>query len=448
MGERRWRAAREAGFTAIPAIVRETGDDVDAPRRAAGEPAPRPAQPAGGGRGLRPAAAGLRLHPRRAGRPDRPVPAADLQHPPAAEAAAARAAPGRGRGALGRARPRPARAGRRRRPRSGWPQRIVAEGLSVRPSRRSSPSAATPPEPAADAARPRGRWPPSWPSWPTGSSDRFETRVKVDLGRSKGRIVVEFASIDDLERIVALMAPDAEIRRTSTRPDRLHAGATRVRLGTACGCTRLRRGDTDSVMSTRSTCRLVDDASTCRLAGRLRCDASRHVDMVGTCRACRRQMPRRTSGPSAGRPAGGSLASADRPGRRRVGGAGVATVRQPHAGQPRRPAAAAAGAACSGSSTRSAARGGRGAGDVELEKEAWVSATLLEWGSCGKIVYVDSSPAGYLIYAPPVYVPRSLAFPTSPVSADAVLLMTGATCCRSSPAAGSAGCWCRPPPRT
>jgi ParB family chromosome partitioning protein len=38
-------------------------------------------------------------------------------------------------------------------------------------------------------------------------SDRFETRVKVDLGRSKGHIVVEFATIDDLERIVALMSP-------------------------------------------------------------------------------------------------------------------------------------------------------------------------------------------------------------------------------------------------
>jgi GNAT superfamily N-acetyltransferase len=64
------------------------------------------------------------------------------------------------------------------------------------------------------------------------------------------------------------------------------------------------------------------------------------------------------------------------------------------------------------------------AGDVALEKEAWVSATLLEWGSCGKIVYVDASPAGYLLYAPPAYVPRSVAFPTSPVSGDAVLLMT------------------------
>ena len=64
------------------------------------------------------------------------------------------------------------------------------------------------------------------------------------------------------------------------------------------------------------------------------------------------------------------------------------------------------------------------AGDVDLEKEAWLSATLLDWGSCGKLAYVDTVPAGYLTYAPPVHVPRSLAFPTSPVSGDAVLLIT------------------------
>lgn len=63
-------------------------------------------------------------------------------------------------------------------------------------------------------------------------------------------------------------------------------------------------------------------------------------------------------------------------------------------------------------------------GDPELEKEAWVSATLLEWGSCGKIVYVDGVPAGFVLFAPPAYVPRSVAFPTSPVSADAALLVT------------------------
>jgi GNAT superfamily N-acetyltransferase len=64
------------------------------------------------------------------------------------------------------------------------------------------------------------------------------------------------------------------------------------------------------------------------------------------------------------------------------------------------------------------------AGDPGLEKEAWVSSILLEWGSCGKLAYVDGIVAGYALYAPPLYVPRSLAFPTSPVSADAVLLMT------------------------
>ena len=64
------------------------------------------------------------------------------------------------------------------------------------------------------------------------------------------------------------------------------------------------------------------------------------------------------------------------------------------------------------------------AGDTVLDKEAWVSATLLDWGSCGKLVYVDDVPAGYLTFAPPSYVPGSLAFPTSPVGADAVLLMT------------------------
>jgi len=63
------------------------------------------------------------------------------------------------------------------------------------------------------------------------------------------------------------------------------------------------------------------------------------------------------------------------------------------------------------------------AGDPGLEKESWVSTVLLQWGSCGKIVYVDGVAAGYLLYAPPQYVPRSVAFPTSPVSSDAVVLM-------------------------
>ena len=63
-------------------------------------------------------------------------------------------------------------------------------------------------------------------------------------------------------------------------------------------------------------------------------------------------------------------------------------------------------------------------GTAALEKESWISAVLLDWGSCGRVAYVDDAPVGFVLYAPPAYVPRSAAFPTSPVSPDAVQLMT------------------------
>lgn len=63
-------------------------------------------------------------------------------------------------------------------------------------------------------------------------------------------------------------------------------------------------------------------------------------------------------------------------------------------------------------------------GVAALEKELWLSNTLLEWGNCGQLVYVDGVAAGYALYAPAAYVPRAVAFPTSPVSPDAALLMT------------------------
>lgn len=61
-------------------------------------------------------------------------------------------------------------------------------------------------------------------------------------------------------------------------------------------------------------------------------------------------------------------------------------------------------------------------GEAACEKEAWVSRALLEWGSCGRLVYVEDEPAGYALYAPPAYFPGADAFPTAPVSEDAVLL--------------------------
>jgi GNAT superfamily N-acetyltransferase len=64
------------------------------------------------------------------------------------------------------------------------------------------------------------------------------------------------------------------------------------------------------------------------------------------------------------------------------------------------------------------------AGEGAGEKQSWVSSVLLEWGSCGRVAYVDGEPAGYVLYAPPTYVPGADAFATAPVSEDAVLLAT------------------------
>ncbi|MFF2007734.1 ParB/RepB/Spo0J family partition protein [Streptomyces sp. NPDC058195] len=88
--------------------------------------------------------------------------------------------------------------------------RIVAEGLSVRAVEEivtvmdSSPSK-SPGKPKGPRAG--GRVSPALSELATRLSDRFETRVKVDLGQKKGKIVVEFASMEDLERILGSLAP-------------------------------------------------------------------------------------------------------------------------------------------------------------------------------------------------------------------------------------------------
>jgi hypothetical protein len=58
------------------------------------------------------------------------------------------------------------------------------------------------------------------------------------------------------------------------------------------------------------------------------------------------------------------------------------------------------------------------------DKDDWVSAVLLDWGSCGRILYVDGEVAGFAVYAPPDYVGGVPGYATSPVSDDAILLMT------------------------
>ncbi len=87
--------------------------------------------------------------------------------------------------------------------------RIVAEGLSVRTVEEIVALGEATAGPAP--RRPRAKQPtaPALRHLADRLSDHFETRVKVDLGRRKGRIVVEFSTIDDLERIIGTMAPEA-----------------------------------------------------------------------------------------------------------------------------------------------------------------------------------------------------------------------------------------------
>ncbi|MEU4535669.1 ParB/RepB/Spo0J family partition protein [Streptosporangium sp. NPDC023825] len=88
-------------------------------------------------------------------------------------------------------------------------RRIVAELLSVRAVEEivAVGDAKAAPAPAPRAPRPKPDEEPALRHLADRLSDRFETRVKVDFGRRKGRIVVEFATIDDLERIIGTMAP-------------------------------------------------------------------------------------------------------------------------------------------------------------------------------------------------------------------------------------------------
>lgn len=83
--------------------------------------------------------------------------------------------------------------------------RIVAEGMSVRATEEAVTLANR--EDAEEAPAPR-RKPIQMPGLQDVAerlSGNFDTRVTVSLGKRKGKIVVEFATVDDLERIVKLM---------------------------------------------------------------------------------------------------------------------------------------------------------------------------------------------------------------------------------------------------
>jgi ParB family chromosome partitioning protein len=88
-------------------------------------------------------------------------------------------------------------------------ERVVAEGLSVRGVEEAVHlEHARGADPATAAPAPRGGRrpvPPGLVELADRLSDRLETRVKVDLGRSRGKVTIEFATLDDLQRIVAVI---------------------------------------------------------------------------------------------------------------------------------------------------------------------------------------------------------------------------------------------------
>jgi ParB family chromosome partitioning protein len=207
MGERRWRATQAAGLGAIPAIIRET-DDADLLRDALLENLHRSAL-----NPLEEAAAYRQLlddfgctHEELADRISRSRPQISntlrlLRLPPLVQrrVAAGVLSAGHARALLGLT-----DGGEIER----LAQRIVAEGLSVRATEEIVAMGGLDQE-RRQARTPRaGQRSAAIDELATRLSDRFETRVKVDLGKNKGKLTVEFASVEDLNRILDLMAPE------------------------------------------------------------------------------------------------------------------------------------------------------------------------------------------------------------------------------------------------
>ncbi|MFI7339230.1 ParB/RepB/Spo0J family partition protein [Streptomyces sp. NPDC050085] len=208
MGERRWRACREAGLERIPAIVRATEDEkllldalLENLHRAQLNP-------------LEEAAAYDQLlkdfnctHDQLADRIGRSRPQVSntlrlLKLSPAVQRRVAA-------GVLSAGHARALLSVEDSEEQDRLAHRIVAEGLSVRAVEEIVTLMGSRPTSTTRAKGPRAgtRVSPALSDLATRLSDRFETRVKVDLGQKKGKIVVEFASMDDLERIIGTLAP-------------------------------------------------------------------------------------------------------------------------------------------------------------------------------------------------------------------------------------------------
>jgi ParB family chromosome partitioning protein len=207
MGERRWRASRSAGLETIGAIVRDTTDE-DLLRDALLENLHRSQL-----NPLEEAAAYQQLlddfgctQEELADRIGRSRPQVTntlrlMKLPPAVQrrVAAGVLSAGHARALLSVSHPEV---------QDRLAARVVAEGISVRALEEIVKFGDTG-DPATSRSRTPGRTvsAPRLADLAARLSERYDTRVKVDLGKAKGKITVEFATIDDLERIVGLMDP-------------------------------------------------------------------------------------------------------------------------------------------------------------------------------------------------------------------------------------------------
>ncbi len=216
MGERRWRACQIADLTIIPAIVRET-PDADLLRDALIENLHRQQL-----NPLEEASAYQQLlddfeatHEELARKIGRSRPHITntirlLNLPPTVQrrVAAGVLSAGHARALLGIGDPQA---------QEQLAHRIVAEGLSVRAVEEI---VALGGESGKSRRQPARKQPvaPGLADLADRLSNALDTRVKVELGQRKGKIVVEFASLDDLDRIVKTISPDWSSSQTASVP--------------------------------------------------------------------------------------------------------------------------------------------------------------------------------------------------------------------------------------
>ena len=209
MGERRWRAVQAAGLATIPAIVRDTTDD-DLLRDALLENLHRSQL-----NPLEEAAAYQQLledfgttHEQLADRIGRSRPQVSntlrlLKLPPLVQrrVAASVISAGHARALLSL----PDAAAMER-----LAQKIVAEGMSVRATEEAVTLYQSPANPAKNNIPRPGARHERLDYLASSLSDRLDTNVKISLGARKGRVSIEFASVEDLNRIMDVLAPNSD----------------------------------------------------------------------------------------------------------------------------------------------------------------------------------------------------------------------------------------------